>query len=163
MKKFLLGLAVMVSLFSAPVFAISGEQEAAIKERCDAIKSDLKTVQYADSRARVYLGRYYEIILSKYITPLNMRLVENNLSDNDLIANQDSFAKARNAFIIDFIEYQRTLEELVGTNCKTEPAKFYELLVKTRSKRKTVANDVVIIRRLTNEQIQLATKLKEKI
>ncbi len=163
MKKFLLGLAAMVSVFGAPVYAISEAQTADIKERCDAIIIDLKNVQHADSRARVYLGRYYETILSKYITPLNIRLVENNLSDSQLIANQDNFTKARNTFIIDYIEYQRALEELVGMDCKTEPAKFYDGLVKARKKRKVVASDVTQLKKLANEQIKLATKLKEKL
>ena len=163
MKKMLLCLLVVASFLSVPVFAISEEQEVLIKKHCDAIKDDLKTVQYADSRARVYLGRHYETILSKYITPLNMRLVENNLSDNALIDNQDNFAKARSVFIIDFIEYQKTLEELVGVNCKTEPGKFYDDLVVVRGKRKAVANDVTTLKRLINEQIKLSTKLKEKL
>lgn len=163
MKKMLLCLLVVASFLSVPVFAISEEQEILIKKQCGTIKDDLKTVQYADSRARVYLGRHYETILSKYITPLNMRLVENNLSDNALIDNQDNFAKARSVFIIDFIEYQKALEELVGVNCKTEPEKFYDDLVVVRGKRKAVANDVASLKKLINEQIKLSIKLKERL
>lgn len=161
MKKFLFGLMIMASLLSVPVFAISDEQIAVIKENCDTIKEDLKNVQHADSRTRVYLGRHYETVLSKFITPLNMRLVENNLSDTDLISNQNDFTKAKNTFAIDYVEYQKTLEELTSVDCKAEPSKFYDGLVKVRSKRKIVANDVLTLRKLASDQVKLVTKLKE--
>ena len=154
---------VVASFISVPVFAISDEQKAIIKERCDTIKEDLKSVQHADSRTREYLGRHYETILSKFITPLNMRLVENNLTNSELIGNQDDFTKARKVFMIDYVEYQKALEELTGVDCKAEPGKFYNDLVKVRSKRMAVANDVLALRKLANDQLKLATDLKEKL
>ena len=56
-----------------PVGAISIEQENAIVDHCESIKDSLKTVQKNDSRTRVYLGGYYEMILSKFIMPLNVK------------------------------------------------------------------------------------------
>ena len=72
-----------MSLVAIPVQAISEAQENAIVEHCSAIRSSLKDLQRADSRTRVYLGSYYDEILTNFITPLNMRLVENNLSNAD--------------------------------------------------------------------------------
>lgn len=163
MKKFLLCLALSISFSSVPVFAISETQKATIKERCDTIKENLKSVQHQDSRTRVYLGRYYETILSKYITPLNVRLVENNLFDKNLMDNQDSFSKTRDSFIIDYIEYQKGLEDLVAMDCKSEPESFYEKLIKIREKRKIVATDVVNLKKFATSQIDLVKKLKEKL
>ena len=148
-------------VFSMPVGAISEGKKTAIIEGCDSIKESLELVQHQDSRARVYLGRYYETVLSKYITPLNVRLVENNLFNSELMDNQDNFSRMRSGFIVDFIEYQRELEKLVSTDCKTEPEKFYERLVKTRERRQEVAIDTAGLKELMTTQLKLVEKLKE--
>ncbi|MBR2710646.1 hypothetical protein IKF02_03415 [Candidatus Saccharibacteria bacterium] len=154
MKRFLFTMIVLVaSLVALPVFAISDSQEKAIVDHCDSLRDSLKSVQRDDSRARVYLGRYYENILNKFITPLNVRLVENNLSNSELISNQNDFAKTRTNFMIDYVEYQKELEDLVATNCKEEPGLFYEKLVSTRKKRELVAKDADKLRSLALNQI----------
>ena len=122
---------------------ITSEQKTTIVDHCDTMKDNLKSLQRTDSRARVYLGRYYETILTDFITPLNIRLVENNISDAKLLDNQTNFAAKRSVFNYDYISYQQSLEELVNTNCKTEPEKFYEKLVITREKRKIVKKDYI--------------------
>lgn len=142
---------------------ISDEQKNAIVDRCDSIKDVLKTVQHNDSRTRVYLGRYYETILNKFITPLNVRLVENNLSNNDLIDNQNNFANARTNFIIDYIEYQKVLENLVAIDCKVEPVRFYEKLEEARFKRSVVSEDVNKLAELANDQVNLVVALRGKL
>ena len=90
MKKCICFSAVIImSVFLAlPVGAISESQKTVIVDNCDKIKETLTTVQHQDSRTRVYLGRYYETILTNFITPLNLRLVENNISDPKLLDNQ---------------------------------------------------------------------------
>lgn len=164
MKRFLMvAIILAASLVALPTFAITESQETSIKEHCDAIKDDLKNVQRMDSRTRVYFGGIYETILSKYITPLNMRLVENNLSTAEFVENQNKFAEAKNAFANDFISYQKHLEELVAMDCKKEPADFYEKLEKVREKRKVVGQDVLKIRNLITGHIKLVSGLKGKM
>ena len=63
-------------------------------------------------------------------------------------------------FNYDYISYQQSLEELVNTNCKTEPEKFYEKLVITREKRKIVKKDAAKMRDLTDEQKKLVEELR---
>ena len=46
---------------------ITDEQRSVIINHCDTIKDNLKSLQRTDSRARVYLGRYYETILTDFI------------------------------------------------------------------------------------------------
>jgi len=159
----MIAMVTLIMAFPISVSAISESQERTIAERCDKIKENLRTVQHSDSRTRVYLGRYYETILSKFITPLNVRLVENNMVDNKLIDNQESFTKSRNSFIADFIEYQKGLEDLIATDCKTEPVKFYDKLTKVRSKRKIVADDTEKMKSLATGQLDLVIKLGEKL
>ena len=142
--------ALLVSLSGqfCAVQAIGPDQSAAIAEHCDTIKDDLKKVQKEDARARVYLGGYYETILTKFITPLNVRLVENNLSSAGLVENQNNFAGAKTLFSNDYITYQQGLEELVGMDCKQEPEKFYDKLTTVRQKRKIMVQDVLKMRNL---------------
>ena len=143
--------------------AISEVQEDSIKQGCDAMKDDLKALQRSDSKARVYLGRYYETILTKFITPLNVRLVENNLSSTSFIDNQNDFNKSRTNFTIDYIEYQKGLEELIGIDCKSEPGRFYEKLVDVRTKRAVVADDVARLRKLAGKHASLVKALRETL
>ena len=142
---------------------MSEAQKQAIKERCDAIRGSLKNVQKTDSRARVYLGSYYEEILTKYVVPLNVRLVENGLSNAELVENQNGLTEARKLFVDDFINYQQGLEELVGMDCKAEPEKFYERLEKVRSRRKTVEQDTLKLRSLISKHLKLAGELRSKL
>lgn len=163
MKKTIIATCFALSLLSVPVSAISDAQKSAIVDHCAAIQSDLKNLQHIDSRTRVYLGRYYESILTSFITPLNVRLVENTLSNDNLINNQNSFAKTRTNFIIDYIEYQKTLESLVGVDCKTEPERFYRKLTDVRKRRQIVADDATKMHDLMLKQVNLVEKLKEKL
>lgn len=165
MRKFAIFSALVLSLVSVPVSAaeLSSVQKTSIIDNCSAIKDSLHAVQREDSRIRVYLGRYYESILTKFVTPLNVRLVENNISDTSLIANQEQFVDRRTVFISDYIVYQQALEDLVSIDCKSEPQKFYDKLVITREKRETVNQDVAKMSELTNRQVKLVTKLKDEL
>lgn len=145
------------------VMAISEAQKNAIFDHCEAISDNLKDVQRADSRTRVYLGRYYETILTKFIMPLNLRLVENNLPGTGLINNQNDFNKTRADFVSNYIEYQKSLEELVAFDCKADPEGFYEKLVEVRKKRAVVAGETTQLRKLAGEQINLVKALEAKL
>lgn len=134
-----------------------------IVSNCDTIRDLLVNLQHTDSRTRVYLGRHYETIISKFITPLNVRLVENNMSTTAFIDNQNSYVATRQNFTIDYIEYQKSLEELVAMDCKTEPTKFYDKLEIVRTKRKIVADDVAKLSKLGTEQTSLVKALEAKL
>lgn len=153
----------VVSLMAVPCLAISESQEKAIVSKCSEIKEQLKTVQKNDARARVHLGGRYETILTKFMTPLNVRLLENNLSNVELVENQNDFAEAKTLFNSDYINYQQGLEELVSMDCKNEPAAFYEKLDKVRQKRKIVEQDVLKLRNLISKHVRLVTELRSKI
>lgn len=143
------------------VTAVSEEQGAAIVEKCDTIKDSLRNVQKLDARTRVFLGSHFETVLSKFITPLNLRLVENNMSDIDLIENQNDFAAVKAAFNDDFVSYQQELETLIGIDCKADAERMYEKLEVVREKRKAVAADVARLKRLVAKNVQFVKKMKE--
>ena len=160
-----LAVCLVVGLASVPVHAaeLTETQKAAIVDHCELIKEDLVQVQRLDSRARVYIGRYYETILSKFMTPLNLRLVENNISDTRLIESQTGFAERRQKFVTDYIAYQQSLEELIATNCSTEPQLFYDRLTEVREKREKVNQDTQKARKLITGHVLLVEELKEKL
>lgn len=139
---------------------LTDEQRGTIVDHCDAMKDNLKLLQRTDSRARVYLGRYYETILTNFITPLNVRLVDNNLSNAALIDNQANFSSRRTRFVNDYISYQQELEELVNTDCKNNPDEFYENLLDARATRAVVNRDVMRLREFAGQQVKLVEELK---
>ena len=140
--------------------AITEAQSTAVKDNCSSIKEDLKSLQKADSRVRIYLGGYYETILAKFITPLNVRLVENNLSNASLVENQNNFAGGKMVFANDFVNYQQELELLINIDCKKEPESFYEKLKVVREKRKTMVQDVAKMRVLISTHVKLVKDLE---
>ena len=153
----------VVSLMALPVSAIAKNQEEAISDHCESIRNSLKTIQKNDAKARVHLGGRYETILNKFLMPLNVRLVENNLPSAELAENQNDFASTKAIFASDYIEYQQKLEELVAMDCKNQPAEFYEKLIKVRQKRKTMEQDVLRLRTLLTKQINIVTSLMSKV
>lgn len=166
MKRFLMVLSICMvfgALDVSLVGAITEKQEKAIIGHCSEIKGQLKTLQKDDARTRVHLGGRYETILTKFMTPLNIRLLENNMSSAELVENQNDFAEAKSLFNNDYINYQQDLEELVSIDCKNEPAAFYEKLDKVRQKRKTVQQDVLKLRNLISKHVRLVTDLRSKV
>lgn len=143
--------------------AISKEQETAIKTHCDSIKEKLHEIQKEDSKIRVHLGGHYEAILTRFITPLNIRLVENNLSTASLVENQNNFAETKSVFANDFINYQKNLEELVGMNCKENPEEFYTKLEKVRQKRKIMNQDILKMRSLISSHVKYVNEIMGKV
>ena len=111
----------------------------------------------------MYLGGLYDEILANFITPLNVRLVENNLSTPELVENQNKIVDTKTLFVNDFVSYQQGLEELVLMNCKNEPGEFYNKLDKVRQKRKIVEQDTLRMRTLISNHVKLATQLKGKL
>ena len=147
--------------FMGSVSAITKVQETAIVDHCDAIREDLKNVQRADARARVYIGGRYETILNKYVTPLNVWLVEQSLSKPNLIESQNQLSETKTKFANDYVDYQQGLEQLVAMDCKTQAPAFYDKLVRVRQKRKKVEQDVQKMSVLINDYKTRVAGLKE--
>lgn len=164
-KKSLILCLVFTVLFcpTVSVSALAKNQEVYISDHCNEIKNDLKNVQKNDARIRVFLGGKYETILTHFIVPLNIRLVENSLSNADLVENQNSFTETKSLFNNDYISYQQALENLVAMDCKNEPSSFYEQLTKVRKKRKTIEQDVLKMRSLLSTHVNLVTELRGKL
>ena len=163
-------LASVVKITTIPVHAeeakpnqLSEEKRGLISQNCGTIRQSLKNLQRSDSRARTYFGAIYETASSKYIVPLNLRLVKNDLSSVSLINLQSELADKREKFSSDFINYSKSLEELIAYDCRLNPDTFYEKLVETRKKRASVAVDMKDINELLTTSVKYVEKLEEKL
>jgi hypothetical protein len=148
---------------STGVSAISEGQKTAISENCILIRESLKKTQQLDAGKRVYLGVRFERILTNFIVPLNVKLVESNISNPALLENQSNYAEAKEVFRNNYIKYQQALEELVGLDCRIEPETFYKKLVVARERRKIVGQDIENIKKLALKNIELVTKLRGEL
>lgn len=164
MKKFAT-LAVVLALIPAPsVWAtISDEQKNAIVNYCDTIRGNLDLVRHEDSRARTYLGAYYETILSSYMTPLTLRLVKNNLINANLTQNKIDFANQKSQFSSHFKVYQDSLYELINIDCKNRPDEFYEKLEQVRKERAVVRKDITKLNSYLKDHQTLVEEFKETL
>ena len=142
---------------------IPEEKLRLVSENCDSIKTNLRGIQKSDARARVYMGAYYEKILTKYMTALNVKLVENNTPDTSLIESQNKYASAKTSFTEDYIAYQKKLEDLISVDCKSEPKKFYEELMSVRKKQSVIVKDAAKMSNLLAEHKELVKKLEAKL
>ncbi len=142
---------------------IPEEKLKLVSENCDSIKTNLRGIQKSDARARVYMGAYYEKILTKYMTALNVKLVENNTPDTSLIESQNKYASAKASFAEDYITYQKKLEDLLSVDCKNDSKKFYEELMSVRKKQSIIVKDAKKLSNLLTEHKELVKKLEAKL
>ncbi len=136
---------IFCSIFSSSVYAISESQKNTISQYCASIVQSLKKLQRADVDNRVKLGSRYETAISKFMTPLNLRIVKNNLSMPELADLQKDFADRRIDFNNDFTTYSKLLKELISIDCQNQPEDFYSKLSETRKAREAVRKDVIFL------------------
>ncbi len=170
MKKIGIGLglctaaAIMVSVtFSIPVSALSSEKSGAISQHCGSIKQSLKSLQKTDARSRSYLGSVYETLVSKYIAPMNMRLVESGRPNVNLTDLHSTILEVRKKFVNEYTSYSQSFEELLGIDCQSNPNAFYEQLNNTRKKRSEVSNISNNLRSLFSEYLGGIYKVRDTI
>ncbi|MBQ3293584.1 hypothetical protein IJG96_00415 [Candidatus Saccharibacteria bacterium] len=160
---FLLALVAPVGSAFAAEPQLTKEQSAKLSESCGTIRQNLKNLQRIDSRTRTYFGAIYETASTKFLKPLNLRLVNNDLADAELLNLQTSIATARTDFSDDFIAYSKSLENLITIDCRLEPENFYKKLLETREKRAAVAADVKTLNNLLTNIVKTTEKLKESL
>ncbi len=156
--------AVLSTTLMAPaVAAISEEQTNAVVQNCSNIKQSLVKLQHSDSRTRTYLGSSYEAISTRFITPLNLRLVKNNLPITELFKIQNDFSAAQSSFRNKYVDYMRELEGLIATDCSTHPADFYQKLTAVRTKREDLRKVTKTLSELADQQYQSVSNLEKSL
>lgn len=167
-KSYLFVLPLIFSIFLAPVahatdIMLPEEKIGNIKENCQDIKSSLKRIQNSDRNIRVSLGQSYQLVMADFITPLNIRLVKNNITNSELSSIQSRFASAREDFNRKYIYYSQVLETLQNSDCYADPIDFYSKLIETRQARASVAESVEILNSIIDEQEKNVTILRDSL
>ena len=148
---------------STPAFALSADQQGAISQHCASMKQSLRTLQRTDARTRSYLGSAYENVLSSYITPLNLRLVDSGQPNANLATIHSEIIDTRKSFISEYTAYSQALEDLISEDCQNHPDEFYEKLVDTRKKRAELSATTTTLRNLLSEHLTAVRKLKNSL
>lgn len=167
MKKFFCVLFSAVFLLGIflplPVSALSPEQSSDLVQNCATIKQSLRTLQRADARSRSYLGSAYETILSNFITPLNLRLININQPNANLTTIHSNIIETRKNFISEYTTYSQALEDLIASDCYNHPEDFYTKLQDTRRKRANLSSTTTTLRNLFSEYLTGVRKLKNTL
>lgn len=153
----------LTGVFAGSALALEKKAENAIIQNCDNIKQSLTKLQYADSRTRTYLGSAYEAIAGRFITPLNLRLVKNNLPSAELFNIQGEFSQAQTAFRENYVDYMRELDNLIAADCANDPKGFYAKLETTRTKREALRKTTKTIAELVDRQYKAVQLLRESL
>ena len=134
-----------------------------ISMSCASIQTSLKNVQRNDSKTRVILGTNYQTLLSNYISPLNVRLIKNNLPDSTLISIQSEAITSRNSFTNLFVTYSQRLESLISIDCKNQPDTFYSELENVRYLRSQLEESVNKVNTALSNHLKTVNQLREKL
>lgn len=134
-----------------------------ISMNCASIQTSLKNVQRNDSKTRVILGTNYQTLLSNYISPLNVRLIKNNLPDSTLISIQSEAITSRNSFTNLFVTYSQRLESLISIDCKNQPDAFYSELENVRYLRSQLEESVNKVNTALSNHLKTVNQLREKL
>lgn len=134
-----------------------------ISMNCASIQTSLKNVQRNDSKTRVILGTNYQTLLSNYISPLNIRLIKNNLLDSTLISIQSETITSRNSFTNLFVTYSQHLESLISIDCKNQPDTFYSELENVRFLRSQLEESVNKVNIALSNHLKSVNQLREKL
>lgn len=114
---------------------VTKESIANIKANCFKNLASLRQLHQTDAFLRNDRGELYQTISNKLMTPLNQRLVENELDGSLLVATAASFNRKYRNFYKDYVEYDNAMSGLLEVDCSDEPVTFYTSLLETRKKR----------------------------
>ena len=152
---------VLLAIFlSRPASALSETQSGAIVQGCASIKQSLRALQRTDARTRSYLGMSYEELLTDFITPLNLRLINTNQPNANLTTIHSNIIETRKRFISEYTTYSQALEVLVSADCYGHPDDFYNKLQDTKRKRASLSGTTTTLRNLLSEYLTAVRKLK---
>ena len=151
------------SLKSVAHHKLNETERGNLSTGCASIQTSLKNLQKIDSKTRVLLGTSYQTILSNYVSPLNIRLIKNNLPDTALITNQSEIINTRNDFSNIFISYSQHLESLITLDCKNQPDNFYAELENVRFLRSKLEESVSKVNNAISKHLKSIEEIKNTL
>ncbi len=114
---------------------LTDDQLTRIRGNCETIGSSLRQLHANDALTRVNRGRVYERVSNKLMTPLNSRIVVNRLDASSLVRVTSEYEKHLSDFRTNYQLYEESMTELLKIDCRTQPARFYDALLKARLNR----------------------------
>jgi hypothetical protein len=118
-----------------------------IRGGCRAAQSTIQSLGRDDTSVRTNRGRSYDEIL-KLMYAFNTRLANNNKSAPELSEITASFEKSINRFRTDYNAYKDSLDATVRIDCTSQPTTFYEDLIKARTRRNGLHEQVTLMNQL---------------
>lgn len=165
-----LGLTMFISFLMPTNYAsateavnLSDDQRDAISQHCATTKQSLRALQRTDARTRSYLGSAYEVLLSDYIAPLNLRMINAGQPNASLTTIHSEIIETRQKFISEYTTYSQALEELISADCQNHPDEFYAKLVETREKRAVLSATTTNLRNLFAEHLTAVKRLRNSL
>lgn len=148
------GILLAGTTFAADV--ITDTQITSIRNQCGELKATLTRLRQNDTLLRINRGQLYRAIADKLMTPLNKRIASNNLDDSTLVPITATFNDTYQKFYNDYKIYDLALDDVLTTDCQTQPTQFYSALQDAREKRITLGET-------SQELTDLAVKYKKAV
>lgn len=157
MQQFL----VLVVLLSASFFVIHTSVSAQsgleqkhiekIQQNCVTAQTTMQRVQKSDLATRINFGRAYDALMTKLMEPLNTRAVANRAPVAPALAEKTTNLEVNvETFRDHYAEYNNKLNETIRIDCRKHPEAFYALAVESKKLRAQLAQDITILKRITN-------------
>lgn len=114
-----------------------------LPSRCISIKAKLEHIYINETPIRINYGQAYEDLLNKVITPANTRLVANGYAGGEIVNLSAEFSQDLERFRLAYQKYQQQLKLVKQLDCRNQPEKFYQQLVKLREERQQINQKIV--------------------
>jgi hypothetical protein len=135
----ILAVSVLVAVSTSAVSEeriLTDAQIEGIRGRCDQSKQEIERLRKADRLLRVNLGKQYEWIAKRLMAPLGSRIALNGLEGVELSATVVEYNRALAGFRENYLQYDRSIDDILGMNCNEQPIEYYTAIERTRELRR---------------------------
>lgn len=168
-KKIFIGFAAMVAIVAGSSFMVAAIEDVPpldilpeqISGSCLTTKNSLNQLHSSDALLRVNRGQIYESMHAKLMDKFNLRLVNNNISNEQFKVIAQDYSNALNAFRLNYITYEEQFAKTLNIDCNKQPKQYYKAVIKTRDLRVGVHNDVVKLNELIDQYLLAIDQLAD--
>lgn len=138
---------------------ISQDKLNLIQQRCTSSQLALQQIEKRDAVSRINRGRAYDQLF-RQVSAFNSRLAYNKISAPDLIDLTNHLQNAVNKFRDDFDQYDTDLSRAQQIDCRTKPADYYSQIIKARSDRIVVNDQIKVVSSIMAQYREAVIKLE---
>jgi len=167
LKRGLLLTLVAVFFVASPTFAQAGPTMtdthiARVRANCQAALITLEQIHANDAPAYINRNQTYFSISDKLMARLNSRLTLNRYDATQLVRTASDYNTELTKFRAVYKTYDNAMTDALKTNCKKEPANFYERVSAAREARLSVKESVDQLTTLLVQYQQQVKQFQEK-